>query len=123
LLWQIFSLRAPALLKDFFKVDRAGGLHARRLAKLVVRFGLTQETWVSLGWFLGDRAARVLRILTEKGELPTSGALTDMVDLSLARSGETFSLPASLPEIACRGHFTDGSGPWEKIDPLLMSML
>src|SRR4029077_111993 len=29
--------------KDFFKADRAGGLHARRLAKLAVHLGLATE--------------------------------------------------------------------------------
>ncbi len=91
--------------KDFFKADRAGGLHARRLAKLAVRLGLAEEARVTLGWFPGDRAARVLRIRTEKGELGNSGALTEMVDLSLACSGERFSLPDALTELSRWGHF------------------
>ena len=73
--------------KDFFKADRAGGLHARRLAKLAVRLGLAEEARVTLGWFPGDRTARVLQIRTEKGELGNSGSLAEMADLSLARSG------------------------------------
>jgi S-adenosylmethionine synthetase len=104
--------------KDFFKADRAGGLHARRVAKLAVRLGLADEARVTLGWFPGDRAARVLQIQTEKGELGNSGALTEMVDLSLARSGERFSLPDALTDLARWGHFADCSMPWEKIDPL-----
>lgn len=104
--------------KDFFKADRAGGLHARRLAKLAVRLGLAEEARVTLGWFPGDRAARVLQLLTEKGELSASGVLTEMVDLSLARSGERFSLPDTLIELARWGHFADSSMPWEKIDQL-----
>lgn len=104
--------------KDFFKADRAGGLHARRLAKLAVRLGLAEEAHVTLGWFPGDRAARVLRIQTEKGELGNSGALMEMVDLSLARSGERFSLPDALTELSRWGHFADRSLPWEKFDPL-----
>jgi S-adenosylmethionine synthetase len=103
--------------KDFFKADRAGGVHARRLAKLAVRLGLADEARVTLGWFPGDRAARILQILTDKGELSTSGALTEMIDLSLVHSGEKFSVPENLVELARWGHFTCGSPPWEKIKP------
>lgn len=99
--------------KDFFKADRAGGLHARRLAKLAVRLGLAREAWVTLGWFPGDRAARVLQIRTEKGDLPTAAALTGMVDLSLSRSGERFSRPDALVGLARWGHFADVDLPWE----------
>ncbi len=103
--------------KDFFKADRAGGIHARRLAKLVVRLGMAEEARVTLGWFPGDRSARVLQIFTDKGELSTSGALTEMIDLSLVHSGEQFSLPETLIELARWGHFTHGFSPWEKIKP------
>ena len=99
--------------KDFFKADRAGGLHARRLAKLAVRLGLGQEAWVTLGWFPGDRAARVLQIRNEVGDLHNSKALSEMVDLTLARSGEQFSIPDALVVLARWGHFTDVGLPWE----------
>jgi S-adenosylmethionine synthetase len=101
--------------KDFFKADRAGGLHARRLAKLAVRLGLGQEAWVTLGWFPGDRAARVLQIRNEAGDLPNSKALSEMVDLTLARSGEQFSIPDALIVLARWGHFTDLGLPWENV--------
>jgi S-adenosylmethionine synthetase len=99
--------------KDFFKADRAGGLHARRLAKLAVRLGLAQEAWVTLGWFPGDRAARVLQIRTENGDLPAATALAKMVNLSLSHSGEQFSLPSGHIALARWGHFTEGGLPWE----------
>jgi S-adenosylmethionine synthetase len=99
--------------KDFFKADRAGGLHARRLAKLAVRLGLAQEAWVTLGWFPGDRTARVLQIRTEKGDLPDATALTEIVDLSLSRSGEQFSMPDALIPLSRWGHFAQGNLPWE----------
>jgi hypothetical protein len=41
-----------------------------------------------------------------------------MVDLSLARSGERFSLPDVLIELARWGHFADDSMPWETIGPV-----
>ena len=36
--------------KDFYKADRAGGLHARRLAKFIVQAGLAVEATVTLQW-------------------------------------------------------------------------
>ena len=102
--------------KDFFKADRAGGLHARRLAKLIVRLGLAQEARVTLGWFPGDSAARVLRIETDKSEIPASNAVVQMVDLTIARSGTRFSRLDDLVEIARWGHFADGDLPWEEIE-------
>ena len=100
--------------KDFYKADRAGGLHARRLAKLVVRLGLASEARVTLGWYPGDRAARFLQVLTDRGDLDTSGGLAEMVDLSLVRSGEQFSRTEELVGIARWGHFADDAMPWEK---------
>ena len=46
------------------------------------------------------------------------GELSEMVDLSLARSGERFSLPDPLIELSRWGHFASCSIPWEKFDPL-----
>jgi S-adenosylmethionine synthetase len=102
--------------KDFFKADRAGALHARRLAKLVVRLGLADEARVTLGWFPGDREARLLRIATDRGDLERSGALTEIVDLSLSHSGEKFSVVDKLIELARWGHFIDRALPWETVD-------
>ena len=45
--------------KDFYKADRAGGLHARRLAKFIVQAGLADEATVTLQWCPGEREARV----------------------------------------------------------------
>ena len=56
--------------KDFYKADRAGGLHARRLAKFIVQLGLATEATVTLQWFPGDREARVLDISTPPGDAP-----------------------------------------------------
>ena len=104
--------------KDFFKADRAGALHARRLAKLAIRLGLAREATVTLGWHPGEPSARVLRISTDRGDLENAAALADMVDLSLVRSGERFSRTHDLVEISRWGHFSDPSVPWEKTDLL-----
>ena len=73
--------------KDFFKADRAGGLHARRVAKAIVQLGLARQVRVVLGWFPGDREARVLRIETDDGRRLDAGRLGRTFDLSLRRSG------------------------------------
>jgi S-adenosylmethionine synthetase len=104
--------------KDFFKADRAGGLHARRLAKLAVRIGLAEELRVTLGWFPGDRSARLLSV--EGGSVPvaTARSLPELTDLTLAYSGTRFGAVDDLVEIARLGHFATADLPWEAISRL-----
>lgn len=100
--------------KDFFKADRAGGLHARRIAKAIVQLGLAEEAQVVLGWFPGDRHARILRI-TGSNAIPLQvEKLQGHFDLSLLKSGTDFAVE-DLVELARWGHFTDDSLPWETI--------
>lgn len=99
--------------KDFFKADRAGGLHARRLAKLVVELGLASEATVTLGWFPGDREARVLDIATPDRVTAQGGNIAKLIDLTLAASGNRFGSPLDLVDIARWGHFGDPDLPWE----------
>ncbi len=99
--------------KDFFKADRAGGLHARRLAKLVVQLGLATEARVTLHWFPGDREARVLDIETPHGQDTPSNHVVHCVDLTLARSGEHFPVE-DLVHVARWGHFERPDYPWER---------
>jgi S-adenosylmethionine synthetase len=101
--------------KDFFKADRAGGLHARRLAKLIVKLGLATEVRVTLHWFPGDRDARVLEIATPEEQGITGTGIMDLVDRSLLRSGENFQ-GSDLVEIARWGHFARADYPWERIE-------
>jgi S-adenosylmethionine synthetase len=100
--------------KDFFKADRAGGLHARRLAKLVVQLGLATEATVTLCWFPGDREARVLHIETPPGQSASAQHIPRCLDLTLARSGEHFPV-TDLVEIARWGQFARGGYPWEEL--------
>lgn len=102
--------------KDFFKADRAGGLHARRVAKLIAQLGLASEAQVVLGWFPGDRSARLLRVLSGGSPLDVP-LLLRHVDLSLLRSGTCFPVD-DLVEVARWGHFTDAERPWEKMNAL-----
>jgi S-adenosylmethionine synthetase len=100
--------------KDFFKADRAGGLHARRLAKLVVQLGLAPEATVKLMWLPGDREARLLEIVTPTGQVTPGGNFASLVDLTLAASGARFVVP-NLVELARWGHFADAYAPWEEL--------
>ena len=98
--------------KDFFKADRAGGLHARRLAKLIVELGLAAEAKVVLGFYPGDREARIFDIVAP-GFAGNAGRVARFLDLSLQASGEAWSCNPALPEIARWGHFSDPGLPWE----------
>ena len=100
--------------KDFFKADRAGGMHARRLAKLVVQLGLATEARVTLHWFPGDREARVLDIETPSGQSVSAENIARCMDLSLVRSGESFPV-GNLIEVARWGHFERADYPWEQM--------
>lgn len=98
--------------KDFFKADRAGGMHARRLAKLAVQLGISSEVQVVLAWFPGDSNARVLRAVGAAGVSLDVSALAAQFDLSLKKSGTTFAVP-DLVEVARWGHFSNAALPWE----------
>ncbi|GAB4146831.1 MAG: hypothetical protein Fur0037_14940 [Planctomycetota bacterium] len=78
---------SPCAGKDFSKADRAGGLHARRLAKATLQLGMASEAWVVLGWSLGDREGRVLRVETAGRPALDAGRLGRAFDLSLLRGG------------------------------------
>jgi S-adenosylmethionine synthetase len=99
--------------KDFFKADRAGGLHARRVAKTIVRLGLAAEVIVTLGWFPGDRSARLISLVDDRGRLLDVTVLAKNFDLSLLRSGTGFPVDG-LVELARWGHFSLPELPWEK---------
>ena len=98
--------------KDFYKADRAGGLHARRLAKFIVQAGLAVEATVTLQWYPGEGEARVLDIRTPPGGVEVPAGMAACVDLSLARSGTAFPI-SDIVEAARWGHFERGDVPWE----------
>jgi S-adenosylmethionine synthetase len=66
--------------KDFWKPDRAGTLLARRVALAVVRAGVAREATVQWIAFPGDEAPRLVRITTEKGELPEASRWLRLLD-------------------------------------------
>jgi S-adenosylmethionine synthetase len=92
-------------------------MHARRLAKLIVRLGLATEARVTLHWFPGDREARVLDIATPGESVLVGDKIAHLVDLTLKHSGEHFPVP-DLVEIARWGHFGMGHLPWEVLGRL-----
>jgi hypothetical protein len=59
-----------------------------RLAKFVVQLGLASEVRVTLGWFPGDREARVLDIGTPARQPVSASHRAGRADPTLARSGE-----------------------------------
>jgi len=101
--------------KDFFKVDRAGALHARRVAKAIVVTGGAREAIVRLAWFPGDREGRLLSIENEDRKQLDPKPWQGLFNLSLEVSGEKWSHAANLVTIARFGHFTDGDLEWENL--------
>jgi S-adenosylmethionine synthetase len=104
--------------KDFFKADRAGGIHARRLAKLAVMTGLCEEALVRLIWFPGDRTPRVQPVEVGNGRSIGTRGLEALLDLSLARSGRDFGGAPDLVRLARWGIFADPSLPTEALGRL-----
>ncbi len=101
--------------KDFFKVDRAGPIHARRIAKAIVMTGAATEALVRLAWFPGDAAARIVSIDGSGGQALDIRPWTALFDLSLEASGEHWTGAADLVDVARFGHFTDERLPWETL--------
>ena len=101
--------------KDFFKVDRAGALHARRVAKAIVVTGTAREAIVRLAWFPGDREGRLLSIENEDRKQLDPKPWQRLFNLSLEVSGKKWSHAANLVTIARFGHFTDGDLEWENL--------
>jgi S-adenosylmethionine synthetase len=105
--------------KDFFKVDRAGAIAARRLATVMVRSGASREILVELLWRPGDREARVAAVTGADGEAVDPAPWLPLVDFSLHGSGtrwpsELAALGVATPiaDLATLGHFGGGQ-PWE----------
>lgn len=103
--------------KDFFKPDRAGGIHARRLAKLAVKTGLCEEAVATLVWFPGDRTPRVLPLSVNGQQQVDASGLMQLLDLSLERSGREFGEQADLVSMARWGMFADPDAAFECFAP------
>ena len=108
--------------KDFFKVDRAGAIAARRLATSIVRSGATREVLVELLWQPGDREARVAAVTGAHGEAINPAPWLHLVDFTLEGNGNRWPRqfgPSGwgdrLSDVATVGHFGSGQ-PWEPQD-------
>lgn len=99
--------------KDFFKVDRAGALQSRRIAKAVVMTGAAEEALVRIAWFPGDASGQLISIEGKNAQPLETRPWQMLFDLSLEDSGESWTGGADLVDIARFGHFTDAELPWE----------
>ena len=101
--------------KDFFKVDRAGAIAARRLALAIVRGGGASEATVELLWRPGDREARVAAVTGPDGEGIDPAPWLPGIDLTLRDSGNRWPrlVRGHMPRLAVRGHF-GADQPWER---------
>lgn len=101
--------------KDFFKCDRAGAIIARRIAKAVVLTGTAGECTATLAFHPGDESARIVSLTAADGDLLDTAPWSGLFDLSLRGCGERYAGRVPLVGVACFGHFTDGTRPWEQL--------
>jgi len=101
--------------KDFYKVDRAGAILARRLAKAVVLTGSAREATVHLSFFPGDTRARILSMRNEDGTYLPVERWNELFDLTLQSVGDRFGQFDQLIDVARYGHFTEPDLPWESL--------
>ncbi len=101
--------------KDFFKVDRAGALIARRIAKAVVQTGAAKECVAKLGVFPGDEAFSIVSLTDGNGRSIDPARWSRMFNLALGAAGERYTCGFDLVEIARHGHFTNPDLPWEQV--------
>jgi S-adenosylmethionine synthetase len=99
--------------KISLKLTGQAGLHARRIAKHIVRLGLATEATVVLGWFPGNRSAQILRITDQLGQQVRLKNMDTLFDTSLLTSGEKLG-SNELIELARWGHFFKVELPWER---------
>ena len=100
--------------KDFFKADRAGAVLARRVAKAVVMSGAAAECAATLMIAPGDREFRIVSLVGGQTSLDPH-RWARLIDLSLARAGESYAALAGLAGLARYGHFTSPDRPWERL--------
>jgi S-adenosylmethionine synthetase len=101
--------------KDFYKADRAGGLLARRLAKLVVLTGAARECMATLAFLPGAEQARVISLYDQDRHNLQSERWTGLMDFSLVTAGDRYTDTEDLVDVARYGHFTQPARAWEAI--------
>ena len=101
--------------KDFRKVDRLGGLLARRLARSAIRRGLGREARVTLEYIPGCDRPVGIDLLVDGCAWSGEDALSRLGDPVIDNHSvwQAFvSAPIDLPELARWGHQIPGL-PWE----------
>lgn len=101
--------------KDFYKVDRAGAILARRRAKAVVLTGGARECRATLAVFPGDTGFRISSLVAEEGKPLDERRWASLIDLSLGAAGDRWAQTPNLQNVARYGHFTDPEADWEQI--------
>jgi hypothetical protein len=105
--------RLRAVGEDFFNVDRAGALHARRMAKAIVMTGPHMKR-SDARVVPGVGAARMLAISCDEGRQLDPLAWSRLFE-TLQSSGEAWTNPARSFWWARSGHFTLPNLPWDHI--------
>jgi len=100
--------------KDFYQVDRAGALAARRLARAAVQTGVARECHVTLAFVPGQQEAQIIALRAD-GRLLDASRWAPLLDRSLGGIGDRYTGAVPLVEIARYGHFTDEQRPWERL--------
>jgi S-adenosylmethionine synthetase len=100
--------------QDFYKVERAGALMARRLARGAVMTGVCRECLVTLAFVPGRPTAQVVSLLGD-GRLLDASRWAGLLDLSLAGVGDRYAGRVALADVARYGHFTSPELPWERL--------
>lgn len=104
--------------KDFHKADRAGGLFARRLAKLMILTGQAREATVTVSCAPGDRESRLLNVVADGAGMAAAERCLRLLEPDLASSGNRWRPDPALVEVARWGHFQDAMLPWERFGRL-----
>ena len=100
--------------KDLHKVDRLGGLLARKLARQCVTPGRDQDALVTLEYHPGAEAPNIVGVRIDGR--PCTDALGSLLPMDLSNSTVWASFkecPVPLPELALWGHQHPGM-PWER---------
>jgi S-adenosylmethionine synthetase len=100
--------------KDFYQVDRAGAVIARRLARAAVQTGTARECQVTLAFVPGQQEGQIIALRAD-GRLLDVSRWAPLLDRSLGGTGDRYSGAVPLVDLARYGHFTDEERPWERL--------
>ena len=99
--------------KDPHKIDRVGGLIARKLSLKAVRLGLGQEAKVILGYHPGDRQPSIQHLFIDGNQRPFDWLGPQ--DLSIESIHKNLNLSKILFADYANGSWFHKSAPWNSI--------